>query len=446
MCWNPFYALLLLGATGISYFSSLLVEKERGNKSIAKTITAIGIILNMSVLILFKYADFIWDSISAVISLFRINCGKLPFSLILPVGISFYIFQSVGYLIDVYRGMDAEHNFFKYALFISFFPQLVAGPIERADNILPQFDEEHVFDFENVKRNLLLMLWGYFLKIVIADRISIFVDSVYATYETTGGSLILVASILFAFQIYCDFQGYTLIAIGAAGAMGFNLMSNFKSPYCAVSVKDFWDRWHISLTSWFRDYLYIPLGGNKKGKVRKQINRMIVFLASGLWHGAMWNYVIWGALNGLLLLFGDVKESVFKKINIPKGRLYKAISIVATFLMIDFTWIFFRADGTRMAFALLKQIATSFEMTVFTDGTLFTYGLFIPDFVLLIISIMLLMIVDCLNYNGVIIRDWVLEKNTFVRWFVYIFAISSILLFGIWGSAYDATSFIYFRF
>lgn len=255
----------------------------------------ISITSNLMILFFFKYFDFVISNINSILYTLNIEIFEPAFDVILPVGISFYIFQAIGYIIDVYRGeIRAEKNFFKYALFVSFFPQLVAGPIERSKNLLHQIDVPQKFSFERMREGLLVMLWGYFLKIVIADRIAIFVDKVYGNYMLYEGIYLSVASILFAFQIYCDFAGYSIIAIGVAKILGFQLMENFNAPYLAQSVSDFWRRWHISLSSWFRDYVYIPLGGNRRGKGKRYVNLLVVFIISGLWHGANWNFVVWG--------------------------------------------------------------------------------------------------------------------------------------------------------
>lgn len=304
MCWNAKYALILLFSTGITYVSGLFIiraDKIKGDKkrtSSKKILVALSFLINVSILFLFKYFDFAVENINRVLSYLNIQVINPSFDVILPVGISFYIFQALSYTVDVYRGdVKVERNFLKYALFVSFFPQLVAGPIERSKNLLKQVHEKHYFDGQRVKDGLLLMIWGGFQKIVIADRVAIFVDTVFNKFPQYGGMYIVVAAVLFAFQIYCDFSGYSTIAIGAAKVMGFELMENFNAPYMSMSVAEFWRRWHISLSSWFRDYLYILLGGNRKGKLRKYINLMIVFIVSGLWHGAQWSFIVWGALN-----------------------------------------------------------------------------------------------------------------------------------------------------
>lgn len=317
MCWNAKYVLILLFSTTITYVSGLLItrankcKEEHKKIKMKKIFVALSFIINLAILFLFKYFDFAIDNVNRVLSHFSMQIINPSFDVILPVGISFYIFQALSYTVDVYRNdVKAEKNFLKYALFVSFFPQLVAGPIERSKNLLKQVHEKHYFDGQRVKDGLLLMIWGGFQKIVIADRVAIVVDTVFNNFPQYGGMYIVVAAILFAFQIYCDFSGYSIIAIGAAKVMGFELMENFNAPYMSMSVAEFWRRWHISLSSWFRDYLYIPLGGNRKGKLRKYINLMIVFIVSGLWHGAQWSFIVWGALNRDVSNYrGETKEN-----------------------------------------------------------------------------------------------------------------------------------------
>lgn len=308
MCWNVKYALILLASTAITYISAIFIDKEDKKQleekqkiKSKKYWVILSIVTNLVILFLFKYFNFFLENINKFLLSFNVKLTEQRLNVILPVGISFYIFQALSYTIDVYRKtVKPEKNFLKYALFVSFFPQLVAGPIERSSNLLRQINEKHYFDFQRVKDGILLMLWGFFQKIIIADRAAIVVDTIFNNYSSYGGIYIIFAVILFAFQIYCDFAGYSGIAIGAAKVMGFELMENFKSPYLSKSISEFWRRWHISLSSWFRDYIYIPLGGNRKGTLRKYINLMIVFLLSGLWHGANWTFVIWGALNRLI--------------------------------------------------------------------------------------------------------------------------------------------------
>lgn len=451
-CYNLKYVLLLLCATLTSYLSGRLIERESvKTKNLSKVILYSQISLNIMLLVIFKYLDFLFDNINKLLSMLHITASFPDFGILLPIGISFYLFQTMGYVIDVYReNAKAENNIIDFALFVSFFPQLVAGPIERFNNLMPQFKEKHSFDFEKIKHSLLLMLWGFFMKIVIADRIAIYVDAVYGDYYKYGGWYIILASVLFAFQIYCDFAGYSTIAVGVAGALGFKLMNNFDSPYCALNIKDFWGRWHISLTGWFKDYLYIPLGGNKKGTFRKYINIMIVFLTSGLWHGAMWNYVIWGFLNGLFQVLSDLFKSLKRKIpffnsNRSVPVTTRILQAIITFFMVDFTWIFFRASGTKEAFMVLKAIFPLNNLNIFFDRSIFG-PLDEKNFKLMLISVIVLLFVDILHKSNIHIRQWVYKQSIWFRFLFYILLIESILVFGIWGVGYDATSFIYFKF
>lgn len=300
MCWNAKYALLILASTVITYLCGMALDcvlsvNNKNTSILKKVILAISLLLNLGILFYFKYTNFILENIEKIFNFLKIECSIPVVDIMLPVGISFFTFQALGYTLDVYRGeLKAEKNFFRYALFVSFFPQLVAGPIERSKNLLLQLKKPQDFNVDRAKSGLLTIAYGLIVKIVIADTIASVIDPVFLMPENYKGMEMLFATILFGFQIYCDFNGYTQIAIGSAEMLGYKLNENFDSPYMACSVKDFWRRWHISLTSWFRDYLYIPLGGNRKGKWRKELNTLIVFLCSGLWHGASWHYVIWG--------------------------------------------------------------------------------------------------------------------------------------------------------
>ena len=374
------------------------------------------------------------------------------FDIILPVGISFYTFQAIGYIVDVYRGeIKAERNFFKYALFVSFFPQLVAGPIERSKNLLCQIDNPQKFNFERMREGLLITLWGYFLKIVIADRIAIFVDIVYDNYILYEGVYLIVASLLFAVQIYCDFAGYSIIAMGVAKILGFQLMENFNAPYLAQSVSDFWRRWHISLSSWFRDYVYVPMGGSRKGKQRKYANLFIVFIISGLWHGASWNFVAWGGINGIFQIIGDLLKPIREKINLffkmNETLLgHKIAKMLVTFVLVDFTWIFFRAESIYDAIQMIKSIITVHNWEVLFDQSLYTVGLEQRSFYIMEFSIIILILMDIAKYKGIKVREIIIKQELWCRWFCYLCAIMFILVFGIWGTDYDAAGFIYFQF
>ena len=458
MCWNAMYALLLFASTMITWVSGLAIaaaakkETEDPTRLRSRGIVAISLILNLTLLFFFKYSNFVIENLNSLLAYTGVSLRVPKLDLLLPVGISFYIFQALSYTIDVYRGdVQVEKNPLRYMVFVSFFPQLVAGPIERSSRLLGQFYEKHRFSYDRMVRGLMMMLWGYFQKMVVADRLSVLVDQVFNYSSYYAGFEILVGAVFFAFQIYCDFAGYSTIAIGAAQVMGFDLMENFRRPYLAVSVADFWRRWHISLTSWFRDYLYIPLGGNRKGKLAKYRNIMVVFLASGLWHGANWTYVIWGGLNGLFQIIGAqtkklrsaVKSFLGIRDNSGSGRL---LSMIVTFLLVDFTWIFFRAATLEDAVTVIRQLFSSFNPWVLFDGTLYTLGLSMIDFWVGIVAIATILAVDVLHERGVRIREWILNQNLLFRWMVYFLAIFTILIFGFYGPNYDAAQFIYFQF
>ena len=458
MCWNAMYALLLFASTMITWVSGLAIaaaakkETEDPTRLRSRGIVAISLILNLTLLFFFKYSNFVIENLNSLLAYTGVSLRVPKLDLLLPVGISFYIFQALSYTIDVYRGdVQVEKNPLRYMVFVSFFPQLVAGPIERSSRLLGQFYEKHRFSYDRMVRGLMMMLWGYFQKMVVADRLSVLVDQVFNYSSYYAGFEILVGAVFFAFQIYCDFAGYSTIAIGAAQVMGFDLMENFRRPYLAVSVADFWRRWHISLTSWFRDYLYIPLGGNRKGKLAKYRNIMVVFLSSGLWHGANWTYVIWGGLNGLFQIIGaqtkklrsNVKSFLGIRDNSGSGRL---LSMIVTFLLIDFTWIFFRAATLEDAVTVIRQLFSSFNPWVLFDGTLYTLGLSMIDFWVGIVAIAVILAVDVLHERGVRIREWILNQNLLFRWMVYFLAIFTILIFGFYGPNYDAAQFIYFQF
>lgn len=459
MCWNAKYALLLLFSTAVTYASGIIINKikslelEEGKRTrYMKLCVAFSFVINIGVLAWFKYFNFIFENVQKVFAHIGIALSSPAFDIVLPVGISFYIFQALSYTVDVYRGdIYAEKNFLKYALFVSFFPQLVAGPIERSKNLLKQVAEPHRFDYEKCREGFLLMLWGFFLKLVIADRAAIIVNTVYNDYGSYPGMYLVVATVLFAFQIYCDFAGYSTIAMGAAKIMGFELMENFDCPYFAKSVSEFWRRWHISLSSWFRDYLYIPLGGNRKGTARKYFNMMIVFLTSGMWHGAQWSFIVWGGINGLYQIIGErlmpVRNKLNKLLRLKRESFgHKLFKVVTTFVLIDFAWIFFRANRFTDAFGIIKSMFSVRNWWVLFDDSLFTLGLDWKNFMLLILAILILLVSDIFKYKGIKVRKVIMRQELWFRWSLYIAAIAGILVFGIWGPGYDASAFIYFQF
>lgn len=441
MCWNANYVFLIAFITLISYVSGLTIEIAKTQKA-KKVIMIFPVAISMIVLIVYKYSNFIVDCINSLFQPGNDNIEIGHFDIILPVGISFYTFQAIGYVIDVYRGERAEKNICDYALFISFFPQLVAGPIERSKNILSQIHEvkNSKFNFENVYNGLLLMGWGLFQKIVVSDRVSVVVDTIFDHYEEYGLIPICFATILFAFQIYCDFDGYTNIARGAAKVINIDIIHNFRQPYMATTVCDFWNRWHISLTGWFRDYLYIPLGGNRKGRTRQYINIMIVFFLSGFWHGAGWNFVFWGTIHGFAQIISHIRlknKETDKEISLST-RFRK---MIGTFLVVDFAWFFFRVPNMKVAWLVIQQMFTRLG-----DFEMITSCLNSSNWRLLWSGIVLIILVDLLHEKAISIRDTLIRQEIWLRYAVYIGIIVACIYFGVNNGDDIVHQFIYFQF
>jgi len=352
MSWNVKYVVLILFTTGVSYAGAVLIEKFQ-EKSVKRMLLIGAVGASLLVLFFFKYFDFAQNTLIRFLQSFAIELHPVTLALMLPVGISFYTFQTLSYVIDVYKGeVKAERNFFKYAAFISFFPQLVAGPIERTKNLLPQIDGEHHFTYERGSYGMKLMAWGFFKKLVIADNLAVFVDAVFEDVAEYHGFALVLAILFFSLQIYCDFSGYSDIAIGTAKLFDIDLMTNFKSPYFSASIKEFWRRWHISLSSWFRDYIYIPMGGNRVSKVRGMFNVLVTFTLSGLWHGAAFTYIVWGGLHGLMqcvenLLFPKKKKAMMQE---PPDRGFTWwLKVAVVFCLVAGAWCFFRAGSLKEA-------------------------------------------------------------------------------------------------
>lgn len=458
MSWNPQYALLIAASTIITWAAGLLLENVKNSKNAAiqkKILLVLCLLINLSILFFFKYYNFALSNISTVFHYLGISVRLPSFDVMLPVGISFYTFQAIGYIIDVYRGeIKAQHNLFRYALFISFFPQLVAGPIERSRNLMHQIYETHSFNPQKVRDGLLLMIWGFFEKLVLADRIAILVTAVYEDYDAYTGAQIAVATILFAFQIYCDFAGYSDIAIGAARVMGFELMKNFKSPYFATTVSAFWRNWHISLTSWFRDYVYIPLGGNRCSKWKWCRNLLITFSVSGLWHGASWNFVIWGGLNGLYQVVGKLTKKYRLMLQRCLGirtdcASYKLFQGLITFSLVDFAWLFFRASSFKAAVKLiLHSIRHPDLFSLIDPNTLMgisTINMPEKDFYVMLLGLLILLLVDYFRLK-VDLKAILDQQNIVFRYIIYYALIFTVLIWGVYGPEYDASMFLYFQF
>lgn len=455
MCWNAKYALLIGVSTLITYLSGLLLN--RAKKSITrKLVVALSFVSNIGILLFYKYFDFLLENINAFIGTMGGELVSNPFDIILPVGISFYTFQALSYTVDVYRGeIEAEKNPLRYALFVSFFPQLVAGPIERSKNLLNQLKEiEHikVWNYDRIANGLMQMVWGLFQKMVIADRVSIFVDTIYANLHAVGTFETIFAAIGFSIQIYCDFAAYSTIAIGAAKVMGFELMENFNTPYFATSIKDFWRRWHISLSSWFRDYLYIPMGGNRKGKIRKYFNLLVTFLVSGLWHGAAWTYIVWGGLHGLLQIIGDaispIKEKMYDAFKVNKKAFsFKFGQILVTFSITTLIWVFFRAETINEALYFFKRMFTGWNPWVLFNESMYSWGLDRIETNILFAAIFSMLLVEVLKYvKKIEFSDFMIKQNLWFRWIVMIGMIVGILVYGQYGIDFDSNQFIYFQF
>lgn len=445
MAFVPKYILILIFAITVDYFAGIYLERLNGEKR--RLLLILSILTNVGLLFIFKYFNFFNSNISRLASFLHWNYPINGLSMILPIGLSFHTFQSLSYVIEVYREKQkAEKNFIIYALYVMFYPQLVAGPIERPQNVLHQFHEKHEFDFDGFICGLKIMLWGYFKKMVIADRLAIYVDKVYSSPENYNGITLCVATLFFAFQIYCDFSGYSDIAIGAARTMGFRLMDNFKQPYFSETVSEFWRRWHISLSTWFKDYLYIPLGGNRVSRWRRDFNLFITFAVSGLWHGANWTYIVWGSLNGIYLIIENSIRSVEMKFTkrIEGGwrdSVYLFIRTFITFALICFAWIFFRATSFSSAIYIIKKI---FQISTFGKlSSLFTVTSK-DEFMLCIFLIIFLMVTDYLNTKKGM-WEYFGRKSIALRWSFYYLLIFMIIILGVYDVAIK-TSFIYFQF
>ncbi len=355
--FQPIYILILFVTIVVDYFAGIWIENAHGRKR--KWLLVLSLISNIGFLAYFKYYNFFVENINTIFFHFGSTTQLALLKILLPIGLSFHTFQAMSYTIEVYRGNEkAEKDFAIYALYVMFYPQLVAGPIERPQNVLWQFHKNFSCDFGNLKAGLMRMAWGMFKKVVIADRLAMVVDYSYDNPYDHNGLTLLVATIFFTFQIYCDFSGYSDIAIGAARVMGFKLMENFEAPYFSKSISEFWRRWHISLSGWFRDYLYIPLGGYRVGEFRKYFNLFFVFMMSGLWHGAAWTYIVWGALHGVYLVMAELRKRYIpvKAEKYFSEKIINTFNLSFTFLLVMITWVFFRAKGMSNAKVILSKI------------------------------------------------------------------------------------------
>ena len=427
MNWEPAYALLLFTSTVVTFFAALGIEHFEAKQK-KKFFLVSCIILNLTILFLFKYYNFLATNIETFLQISGWGVEVPKFGLLLPVGISFYTFQALGYSIDVYRGnTKVEHNFATYALFVSFFPQLVAGPIERSNNLLPQFKEQHRLDYNMAMSGIRMMVWGYFMKLVLADRCGLYVDSIFNNVDKHNGGSYVIASLLFPFQIYGDFAGYSLIAIGAARILGFKLMENFHRPYFACTVGEFWHRWHISLSTWFKDYVYIPLGGNRVGKLQNYFNLLVTFVVSGIWHGANWTFFCWGTLHGMLLCLE--KAAGINKLIYSGWK--KCFHWAVTFFLVTLAWILFRANNLYDARMILTGMFNNPGIPMVETANFIAIGL--------AMTVLLTKEFSDEYHWSIRVAE---SRHWIIRHIYLILMISYIILFGVLGG----DQFIYFQF
>lgn len=438
------YVIYLSGSIILTYIAGLLCDRFRNDKPVvSKVIFAVTLVINILMLCFFKYTNFALGNICA---LFNLNIA-FP-SILLPVGMSFYIFQSTSYIIDVIKkNVETEKNFISYALFVSFFPTIVSGPIQKSKDMLPKINSPRILKWEDAQIAFVTFLYGAFLKMVVADRIAIFTNEIFGNYKEYEGFYLIVAACAYSVQIYTDFAGYSYMAIAVARLFGFKLEDNFKQPYLATTIHGFWGRWHISLTSWFRTYLYIPLGGNRKGTFRKYLNVFIVFLVSGLWHGAAWTFVIWGAIHATYQIVGNLtlntRVKICNALKISRERTaFKMWQRFWVFVLTTFAWIFFRAPDLSSAIGFIKG------MFVWNPWVLFNQNLnkvaFSDEieFRLCLILIAVVIAVSCLRERNKSAAT-IVSQSLPVRWFVYILLLFSLFIFGMYGPNYSSNAFIY---
>ncbi len=443
LCAGPQYFLFLLATVAVTWAVALGLERGGG-----KALLICALCLFIGALVVFKYLRFGLSLVTGALGALGLDWSPAVPELLLPAGISFYFFTAMGYLIDVHRGKcPAERSFLKCALFLSFFPSLLSGPIGRGPELLLQFDSLHNFNYVNLKEGFLRFLWGAFKKLLLADRLAVAVDTVFAAPERFGALQVLLAACAFSVQIYCDFSAYSDMAVGSARVMGFALTENFRTPYFSRSIAEFWRRWHISLSSWFRDYLYIPLGGSRRGTGRKYLNLLIVFAVSGLWHGAALSFLVWGLLNGLYQVAGSLTEK-------PRSTLREAVRLrpdskvtalwqmAWVFGLSTIAWVFFEAGSVSGALAVLRNMA---KPVLWDAGGLAAMGMDVLEWRVAGAALVMLAAVDAMSQRFDVTRR-VLEAPRWVRWCVCLGLLLVIVIFGSYGSGYNAQDFIYGQF
>lgn len=444
MCFIPKYILILGFTIGLDYIAGILIQGAAGRRRAAYLGISIG--ANLGVLALFKYFNFLNSNLEELARMLGWNYSVHGLAFVLPIGLSFHTFQAMSYTIEVYRGnQTAERHFGIYALYVMFYPQLVAGPIERPQNLLHQFREVHHFEYERVASGLRLMAWGLFKKCVIADRLAVLVGSVFNAPSHSNGPLLALAALLFSFQVFCDFSGYSDVAIGAARVMGFRLMQNFDCPFHSRSMDEFWRRWHISLSTWFRDYLYIPLGGNRVSVPRWCLNIMILFLLCGLWHGAAWTYVLWGGMHGLFLVVGRLTRASREKAAEVLGltrlpRLRAALQVVGTNGLLGLTCVMFRADSVQTALEIYRGLFSGWG-GLLQPWRLLSPGLGFKVASVGILGVILMELAHVLNRTRSL-NGGLSEQPAWFRWGAYYALVGALLFF----HAPNGDQFIYFQF
>lgn len=440
MAFIPVYIVILALTIVIDYVAGIYLERTTGKPR--RYLLILSIVATCLVLMVFKYFYFVTGNVVALAGIFGWQLSGPSIHIILPIGLSFHTFQSLSYVIEVYYGRQkAEKDFITYATYVMFFPQLVAGPIERPQNLLHQFHEKHSLDYEQVTSGLKRMAWGFFKKLVVADRLALYVNDVFNAPDQHNGLNVVIATVFFAYQIYCDFSGYSDIAIGSARILGFRLMENFDRPYASLSVGEFWKRWHISLSSWFRDYVYIPLGGSRVSRPRWAFNIFVTFGLSGLWHGANWTYVIWGLLNGLYLVTGELTAGLRNRalalVGLAgDGWLRRTIMLASTFALTCLAWIFFRAKDLPDVITILKRLGSSWDL-----GALSTEHFLLRYLPVAVMAIAVLEVGQWAAKRGLPAR-WIGTLPAPVRLLGYAVAVLGVALFGV----YQHQPFIYFQF
>lgn len=460
LLYSPSAYWVIIAVTLVAYGMGLVLgrmnECEEEHTGRKRLVLIVGILISIAALLVCKYGAFTFNVIEEVARALKQSLQLPLLKLIMPIGISFWTFQTVAYIVDVYKKKTPPvRNLLFFAASVIFFPTITMGPITKIQTLVPQLNQKYRFSYDNMRSGLLLMGWGYFKKLMVADRLAIFVGTVFDhphNYSgTVNGMLFLVAAVFYAIQLYTDFSGYTDIVRGSARLFGVTLPENFRAPYFSRSVGEFWRRWHITLMDWLKEYIYIPLGGNRKGKARKYVNVMAVFLVSGIWHGAGWTFIVWGLLNGFYQLAGAFLAPLNKRVTEffhidRESSGHRVFQTVCTFLLITIAWVFFRAGSISDALYMIPRMFMP-TFWIFTDGSMLQQGLGYSELIIALASIVLVWVIDYLKFEkGRNITLWLVAQPLYFRWFVYYALIFTIVIFGQYGGTYNAADFVYFKF